>query len=444
MRFVSTRGGAPPVGFSEALRAGIAPDGGLYVPERFPVHDPDRFDPAAPLPDFAALVLAPFFEGDPLAGGLGAVCAGAFTFPVPLVAPERTPGGAMERTAVLELFHGPTAAFKDVGARFLAGCLLALDAGTADSARGGGPQGGERGPRTVLVATSGDTGGAVASAFHGQPGVEVVILFPRGGVSGRQEHQLTAWGGNVRAFAVRGTFDDCQRMLKAALADGEFRTGRRLTTANSINIARLLPQTVYYARAALAYRRERGTVPGFIVPSGNVGNATAALWAREMGFPVGHLVLAANANRPLPDYFATGRFTPRPSVRTLANAMDVGNPSNLERVRALFPELDALRHRADAVSVDDDTIRAVIAAGPERWGRVWDPHTATAVHVREALPTPDWIVVATAHPAKFDSVVEPLVGHAIPVPPALAAILARPARSEELEAEPAALRRALA
>jgi threonine synthase len=447
MQFVSTRGGAPPAGFSEAMVRGLAPDGGLYIPERFPLFDPAGLAGAPPLPELAARVLAPFFEGDPLAGSLGEICREAFDFEVPLVFPadrgDPAPAGPVAEgrfdgpalrgpvgaTAILELFHGPTAAFKDLGARFMAACLSRVpDAGA--------------GPRTVLVATSGDTGGAVAAAFHGRPGIEVGILFPKGGVSGRQERQLTAWGGNVRAFAVTGTFDDCQRVLKEAFADDGWRQTRRLTTANSINIARLLPQTVYYASTALAYRRARGVAPGFVVPSGNAGNVTAAFWARAMGFPVGDLVLAANANRTLPDFFASGRWEPRPSVATLANAMDVGDPSNMERLLALYPDAGALRAAAESVGVNDATIRRVIAEGPPRWGRIWDPHTATAVFAREQVDSPDWVIVSTAHPAKFETIVEPLVGVPVPVPPALAAILARPGRCTEVAPELADFERA--
>ncbi len=448
IRFISTRGGSPPVGFTEAMIQGLAPDGGLYVPERFPAFDPEEFGDASALPELAARVLAPFFEGDPLAGSLEAISREAFDFPVPLVFPADLGGstpeepsaegrfwgtalhGPLRDTAILELFHGPTAAFKDVGARFMAACLSRVEDVHST------------GPRTVLVATSGDTGGAVAAAFHGRPGIEVGILYPKGGVSGRQEKQLTAWGGNVRAFAVTGTFDDCQRVLKEAFANPGWRRVRRLTTANSINLARLLPQAVYHAFASLEYRRARGAAPGLIVPSGNVGNVTAAFWAREMGFPVGRLVLAANANRTLPDYFRSGRWEPRSSVATLANAMDVGAPSNMERVFRLFPDAARLRGVADAVSVDDPTIRRTIAEGPSRWGRIWDPHTATAVFAREQLASGDWVIVSTAHPAKFETVVEPLAGRPVPVPPDLAAILARPSRCTEVEPDLSAFVRA--
>ncbi len=428
MRLVSTRAGAEPARFSEAILRGLAPDGGLYVPERFPRVSAatlaalrtrlDRFDA------FAALLLRPFFARDPLADDLQAICSEAFDFPVTLAAVSGSP------TAVLELYHGPTAAFKDVGARFLAGCLDRTGSATPDTA-----------PRTVLVATSGDTGAAVAAAFHGRPHLEVGVLFPSGGVSLRQERQLTCWDGNVRSFAVRGAFDDCQRMVKAAFAhpprsgdEPGSATAARLTTANSINIGRLLPQVVYYAWSALVYQERTGEAPGVVVPSGNVGNAVAALWARQLGFPVRHVVLATNANRVVPDWFDTGEWRPRPSVRTLANAMDVGDPSNMERVFALYAGRDDLRDHASAASVDDPSIRDAIVRAEERWGRVLCPHTATAAHVRERLGSPHWIVVATAHPSKFPEVVEPLIGRVVPVPPRLRALLDRPTRVREIDA----------
>jgi len=294
------------------------------------------------------------------------------------------------------------------------------------------------------VATSGDTGGAVAAAFHGVPGVEVVVLFPADGVSPEQRRQLTCWGGNVRAFAVRGTFDDCQALLKAAFGPEGLAGDRNLTTANSINIARVLAQTVYYAWASLEYVGRHGRPPSFVVPTGNVGNATAALWVKRMGFPLGRVVLATNANRVLPEYLAGGAWRPRTAVQTLANAMDVGRPSNMERVFHLHPTRDELRRDVAAIAVDDPAIRDAIAQGPRRWSRVLDPHTATAVHAVEALDVPAAIVVATAHPAKFRGLVEELIGEPVEVPGSLARMDARPERVEELAPNLEALRRALA
>ena len=419
MRYVSTRDRGESVTLSEAVSQGIAPDGGLYVPERFPTLEAGVVGAADSVAAAGEVLLRPFFAGDPLAPHLAAICEEAFDFPIPL----RRLG---EGTAVLELFHGPTAAFKDFGARFLAGCLSRLNEG-------------EDRPLTILVATSGDTGGAVAAAFHRRPGVEVVILYPHGRVSPRQEKQLTTWGDNVRAFAVRGDFDDCQRMAKWALGDPQFRTRWRLSSANSINLGRLLPQMVYYAVASTGYRRETGAAAGFIVPSGNVGNATACLWAQRIGMPIRELVLATNENATLTEYLDGGDWRPRATVETLATAMDVGNPSNMERIFELCGGVDETRGRLRAFRVNDDDIRAEISSGPERWGQVWDPHTATAAAVRGRVEGEHWVLVATAHPAKFEGVVEPLIGREVEVPPALAHILERPSERQEIEPELAAL-----
>jgi len=251
MRYVSTRDPGHSATLSQALRRGLAPDGGLYVPERFPALAAADFGTTSTLAEVAPRFLAPFFEGDALAAELGAIVREAFDFPVPLV-----PLAGPDDAAVLELFHGPTAAFKDFGARFLAACLGRLHRDTQRTL-------------TILVATSGDTGGAVAAAFHGRPGIEVVVLFPRGLVSPRQELQLTCWGGNVKSLSVEGTFDDCQRLVKAAFADPALTARRELSSANSINVGRLLPQACYYAQASLATWRRTGRKANFIVPSGS-------------------------------------------------------------------------------------------------------------------------------------------------------------------------------
>jgi threonine synthase len=430
MLFVSTRDSRHALGLAAALKRGIAPDGGLYVPERFPVARAADFHGAATLPAIAVRLLEPFFAGDVLAAELPAIVREAFDFPVPLV-----PLGLPEDAAVLELFHGPTAAFKDFGARFLAGCFARLP---HDPAR----------PLTILVATSGDTGGAVAAAFHGRPNTEVVVLYPKGRVSPRQEQQLTCWGGNVRTLAVLGTFDDCQALVKAAFADQELRARRELSSANSINVGRLLPQACYYAHASLATWRRTARPASFIVPSGNLGNVLAAIWARRMGLPIGELVLAFNANRTVPEYLATGTWQPRPSRATLASAMDVGNPSNMERLRHLYPAWRELASAVSSVSVSDEEIRSRIRSDHTRLGQTWCPHTATAAEayarldarVRAAGP---WVLVATAHPAKFPETVEPLIGTGVPVPAALARLLALPRQVHEIPASLAALKAAL-
>ncbi|HVH83732.1 MAG TPA: threonine synthase [Steroidobacteraceae bacterium] len=426
--FTSSRDPSVRVGFSAALLQGLAPDGGLYVPASWPRLSVEDFAGAATLAEFAQPLLAPFLAGDRLAGELTPLAHAAFDFPAPLV-----PLHADGRLSVLELFHGPTAAFKDFGARFLAACFARLR---------------EARPLTILVATSGDTGGAVAAAFHRRPGIEVAVLFPRGLVSPTQERQLTCWGENVRSLAVRGTFDDCQRLVKEAFLDAGLRARGAFSSANSINLGRLLPQAVYYAAASLAVWREHGERASFVIPSGNLGNSLACLWARQAGLPIGAVVLAHNANRPVPDYLASGEWRPRPSVATLASAMDVGNPSNMERLRSLYPQLALLREAVSAVSVSDEEIRNRIRAGYRTFGQIWCPHTATAAEAWERLPPEQrahgrWVLVSTAHPAKFREIVEPLIGRSVPVPESLARLFARPVRCAEIDATLEALRTAL-
>jgi threonine synthase len=430
LSYDSSRGGASPQGFSAALLEGLAPDGGLYVPQRWPQLGAADFAGARELPEVAARLLAPFLAGDALAAQLPQLTREAFNFPAPLV--ELHGEG---RLSVLELFHGPTAAFKDFGARFLAAAFSRLR-GAADPTL------------TILVATSGDTGGAVAAAFHERPGMQVIVLFPKGLVSPTQERQLTCWGGNVRALAVRGTFDDCQRLVKQAFLDERLRAHSRLSSANSINLGRLLPQSVYYAATSLdVYDRYREPA-SFIIPSGNLGNAMACLWARQVGLPIGDVILAHNANRPVPDFLESGEWHPRASIATLASAMDVGNPSNMERLRALFPDFNTLRRAVSACSVSDAQIRARIRRGYEQYGQIWCPHTATAAEAWEQLPQERraahrWVLVGTAHPAKFPEIVEPLIGRAVPVPPALVALFARPSTSVDVDPELQALRAVL-
>ncbi len=431
MRFRSTRSGGS-ADLVSALVAGLAPDGGLYVPETLPAFSPEDFDSAATPAAVGEILLAPFFADSPLADALPDVLAETFDFDVPL----RPVADATMPLSMLELFHGPTAAFKDVGARFLAACLQRIDTG-----------GGDR-PVTILVATSGDTGGAVAAAFHRRPGFRVVVLFPLGKVSPRQQQQLTCWGENVVSVAVRGTFDDCQRLVKGAFADAALAERHRFSSANSINIGRLLPQSVYYAHAALAHWRQGGEPSSVIVPTGNLGNGLAAVMARAMGLPIGDVIFATNANRTIADYLEEGEYRPRASVPTLASAMDVGDPSNMERLRNLFGEADRLRGTVEARVVEDEIIREQIRRDYERHGLVECPHTATAMHVWETLPEErragrHWIAVATAHAAKFPEVVEPLIGMTVPVPDALAELLALPAHYDEIPPELAALGHAL-
>jgi threonine synthase len=428
--FASTRNTSLAVGFSVALMQGLAPDGGLFVPAVPPRLTPQDFDGAQTLAAIAGRLLAPFVGTDPLTATLPGLTAEAFNSPAPL-----QPLDEHGRLFVLELFHGPTAAFKDFGARFLAACFEGLHTPRARVI-------------TILVATSGDTGAAVASAFHGRPGIEVAVLFPKGLVSPTQEQQLTCWGGNVHSLSVRGTFDDCQRMVKDAFADTELKRRMVMSSANSINLARLLPQMAYFAAASLEVWRQHGEPASFIVPSGNLGNALACLWARAAGLPIAQIVLAHNANRTVPDYLQSGEWRPRPSIATLASAMDVGDPSNAERLRALYPHLDELRSAVSAYSVSDEEISARIRADYQSRGQIWCPHTATAAEVYARLPATlqaaqRWVIVSTAHPAKFPEIVEPLIGRAVSVPQSLAGLFARAASCVEIEADLGALRAAL-
>jgi len=416
VKFVSTRGTSPALSASDAILKGLAPDGGLYVPQSFPHLEVASLGSVSSFAELAYEVLHPWFEGDRLEPHLGGLCYEAFDFPVPLHWHDA-------KDAVLELFHGPTAAFKDFGARFLAASMERLASAQGRTV-------------TILVATSGDTGSAVAAAFHGRKHIAVKVLYPRGRVSERQERQLTCWDGNVQAYSVEGTFDDCQRMVKQAFMDRPLAERYGLSSANSINLGRLLPQMTYAWSAALEVVLNTGSEPVMIIPSGNVGNCCASYWAMAMGAPIKQIRLALNANRTVEQYLQTGTYQPWASVATLANAMDVGDPSNMERLLNLFPDFQQFSAAVQATSVDDRQIAATIAEvyGAHRY--VVCPHTATAEYVRRLKATLDpTVVYATAHPAKFDAIVEPIVKAAVPVPPPLAAMLSRPRHVLEIEAD---------
>jgi threonine synthase len=432
MKFESTRGTAPPVSLSQAIEQGLAPDGGLYLPTSIPQIDAASFTLPSSLPGLACTALAEFFAGDGLRDELAAITSAALNFPAPTTAVT----GCRDPLYVLELFHGPTAAFKDFGARFLAESQQRLQSGAAE-------------PLTILVATSGDTGGAVAAAFHRRAWARVVILYPKGLVSPRQERQLTCWGDNVLSLRVDGTFDDCQGLVKKAFRDPLLSRKHRFSSANSINIGRLLPQMVYYIASSLQIAAQCRAKPSYIIPAGNLGNACAALWARAMGFPIGRIILAHNINRTVPDFLATGEWRPRPSIATLASAMDVGNPSNMERIRALYPTWAAMREHLSADTVDDATIRTRIGGDFMQFGREWCPHTATAAEVYNRLSVEQrrdqpWVVVATAHPAKFNEIVEPVIGRSIAVPESLNDLLRLPEHRVDLAPTLEALTAALA
>ncbi len=429
MLLESTRHQSPAVSFREALLRGLAPDGGLYLPAAWPALALDelRASRRLPFPDLAAALACRLLAGEVPDGVVERLVREALDFPVPTV--EIEPG-----RFVLELFHGPTLAFKDFGARFLArffGHLL-----------------GERDERaTILVATSGDTGSAVAQGFHGVPRVQVVVLYPKGKVSPFQEAQMATLGGNVTAVRVAGTFDDCQRLVKNAFLDPEL-ARLHLSSANSINIGRLLPQSFYYVASYLAIAGEIGQEVIFSVPTGNLGNLTAGIIARRLGLPVSRFIAATNINRVLPDYLQTGVYRARPSVATMSNAMDVGDPSNFSRLLEMHGgSADRVRRALSAASITEEETRATIRRVWERDRYVLDPHSAVGWAAADRHVTDDArpiITLATAHPAKFDAAIRGILGFAPPLPEAFADWAARPLFAIDLDrAEYDGLRRLL-
>ncbi len=421
MKLVSTRTPSLEATFLEAVQAGLAPDGGLYIPTELP-----RFADAAELlkVDFqtrSAEVLHRLIGAEIPRADLDALVRRTFTFGAPVVP-------VVGNISALELFHGPTLAFKDFGARFLAQVMAYATTGHR---------------RTVLTATSGDTGAAVAQAFWGLPGVQVVVLYPKGRVSPLQERQFATCGGNVLALAVEGAFDDCQRLVKAAFEDAELVSTLGLTSANSINIARLLAQTLYYFEAAAQLPGDAPLVAS--VPSGNFGNLYAGLLAQRCGAPISRFVVATNANRVVPEYLETGTYLPRPSVATLSNAMDVGAPSNWERIHSLFHgDHNAMASDLRWGSCTDAETSATVLELDQK-GYLADPHGAVACHVlrRHLRAGEQGLFLATAHPAKFSEALVPTLGREIPLPKALSELLDLPLLCEPLAADQAALKRRL-
>ena len=419
MKLVSTRSASTQSSFLGAVQAGLAPDGGLFIPWSIP-----RF---SDVPELLAMdfqtrsteILHRFIGEEIPRAKLDGLVRAAFTFPAPVVP-------VLDRISALELFHGPTLAFKDFGARFLAQVMAYSTTG---------------GRRTVLTATSGDTGAAVAQAFWGLPGVQVVVLYPRGRVSPLQERQFATCGGNVLALAVEGTFDDCQRLVKAAFEDTALVANLGLTSANSINIARLLAQTLYYFEAAA---QMQGCAPLVVaVPSGNFGNLYAGLLAQACGAPIARFVVATNANRVVPEYLDSGVYRPLPSVPTSSNAMDVGAPSNWERIHALFGgDHNAMAAALRWGSRSDAETRATLIE-LHALGYLADPHGAVACGVLQGClePGEQGLFLATAHPAKFGEVLERDLGLTVPLPKALLAVLGRPLLSEPLAPDVDALKR---
>ncbi|MBM4161345.1 MAG: threonine synthase [Ignavibacteria bacterium] len=431
MNFRSILGKSPSVGFRDALFRGIAPDGSLYIPEELPAL-PFSFLTGVEnrtLHEIGFRVTSAFIDEIPPADLQGIVHR-AWDFPIPLVKLE-------DGLYLLELFHGPTLAFKDVGARFMAHALSFFLAQ-------------ERRRLFIVVATSGDTGSAVAHGFFNVPHITVFILYPSGKISTLQEQQMTTLGHNIYALEVEGTFDDCQQLVKQALADPDLTRAHNLTTANSINLGRLIPQIAYYVWAAARFKLELQQVevhkdlserPVIAVPSGNFGNLTAAAYSKSMGNPIGRLVAATNENSVVPDYFRSGLYSPRPSRQTYSNAMDVGNPSNFVRIQALYNyNLHRMKNDISAVSISDDETLAEIRRTYEQAGYVLDPHSAVGVAAaravrREADRSASAIVTATAHPGKFPDVVAKALNMQIPLPLPLQEALNRPKMSMCIRAE---------
>lgn len=386
MKYISTSGSDYKLSFKEGVRSGLAPDGGLLMPEFIPGLRPDMVRNLLSLSDhdLAFALLTPFVKEDLTVEQLKAVIEHAFQFEIPLKRIGSTD------IYVLELFHGPTWAFKDVGARFLAGCLSSWTA--------------ENDKVTILVATSGDTGGAVANGFYNQPGTNVVILYPLGKVSPLQEQQIAGLGGNITAVGVKGSFDDCQRLVKRAFSDQELRSKITLTSANSINIARWLPQMIYYAFALKEAIRQNVEFI-FSVPSGNYGNITAGLMLHSMGMKLEKFIAAHNANDTIPRLLKNDVYEPHETILTLANAMDVSDPSNFQRLQYLWDKYpDLIDDHFSAVSVSDEEILKSISDCWNEHQYLLDPHTATAWKALNDHGG-QGIILATAHPYKFEDVI---------------------------------------
>lgn len=402
MRYYSLNNRKITASFKEACIRGIAPDNGLYFPEHIPPLQDSFFDglKSASKAAIAYYVLQPYIGSDIPKRKLETILEETFDFPFPLVC-------VSDDIFSLELFHGPTLAFKDVGARFMSRCLGYFLKGTTK-------------PITVLVATSGDTGGAVAHGFLGVEGVNVVILYPAGKVSDMQERQLTTLGNNITALQVQGNFDDCQQMVKKAFGDGELNQQVFLTSANSINVARWLPQQLYYFFAQQQWPHQ-AQPPVVSVPSGNFGNIAAGLLAQQSGLPVQYFIAACNANDVVPHFMQNGQYNPKHAIATLSNAMDVGNPSNFVRILEMFgQQLPPLQKNFSSVSISDAETKETVQKVFETFGYTLDPHGAVAFaallkyKAKHALSK--GYFVETAHPVKFKNIVEEAIQQAIPEP----------------------------
>ena len=421
MKYYSTRDKSKshPFNLADAAFAGLAPDGGLFMPERIPVVDMARVEAEAAksYADMACYLAGLLFDDVP-AADLERVVRDAYDFPIEL-------HQIAENYSTLELFHGPTYAFKDFGARFMGRMIGLLNNG---------------GPLTILTATSGDTGSAVAHGFYDVEGVRVVILYPEGKVSPLQEAQMTTLGKNIYPLRVKGNFDDCQRLVKAMFCNEELRSQVCITSANSINLLRWIPQSFYYFYGYCVWKSMTGRdMPVVVVPSGNYGNLTAGMLARSMGLPIKGFVAASNANDVVPEFLLTERYCPRASVRTLANAMDVGDPSNFERMMALCGgDVAALKSVVNGFSCSDDEILAAINEIYERYDYLSDPHSAVGYLASKHYGV-DGFWLSTAHAAKFSEVTKAATMQDAPLPDKLSVMLNKQRNFEPMEAEDGAL-----
>jgi len=415
MNFYSLNKKAPDVSFKDAVINGIAPDRGLYFPERITPLPKTFFENIQSLPnsEIAFEAIRQFVSDEIPDVNLKKILKEVLDFDFPIVELE-------ENVATLELFHGPTMAFKDVGARFMAQCL-------------GYFSGNSNNEVTVLVATSGDTGGAVANGFLGVAGVKVVILYPSGKVSDIQERQLTTLGQNITALQVDGTFDDCQKMVKTAFLDEDLRKNMQLTSANSINVARWLPQLFYFL---FAYKqlKSKGKELVFSVPSGNFGNICAGLVAQRLGMPVKHFVAATNVNDTVPKFMQTGKYLPKPSSATISNAMDVGDPSNFIRIRHLFQnDFETLNENLSSFSFTDVDTKNAMKEIHKKFGYVADPHGAVGYlgfrEYQKTHPNTYGVFLETAHPVKFLDVVEDTLGTTLEIPSQIQKVMGKEKKS---------------
>lgn len=423
MKYYSTNGQAPEANLEKAVVKGLAEDRGLYMPERIKPLSPEFFNQIENLTfqEIAYQVADAFFGEDVPADTLKEIVYDTLSFDVPAVP-------VTDRIYSLELFHGPTLAFKDVGARFMARLLGYFNAREAENRL-----------VNVLVATSGDTGSAVANGFLGVPGIHVYVLYPKGKVSPIQECQFTTLGQNITALEVDGVFDDCQALVKTAFMDAELNVHMKLTSANSINVARFLPQSFYYFYA-YAQMKKRGMADNLVVcvPSGNFGNICSALFGKRMGLPVKRFIAANNANDIFYNYLQTGQYNPRPSVQTIANAMDVGDPSNFARILNLYGSShEAICNDISGATYTDGQIADTMRNCLNENGYLLDPHGACGYRaLQEGLQEGETgIFLETAHPAKFKDTVENITGQPLPVPEKLAAFMKGKKQSVSLPAD---------